>query len=216
VQWGDAKQLLEQNQYLTLGESPGAVVLATEHGPEVDVERLTQALTEGCATCAVPGAQLGLLQGGQRLVVSVRTRRVGVASPVGRQTGFHAGSIAKSLTALVVVETARRGELALDVPCGEQVAGLWNDTPSPSASSRCANGRPAPLLPSTAQTRCGQACTVFSHHGIACLVGAEPAGRQHRLSVVGDLNRRRQLVGIDPHEHRRHATTSPRPRLRTC
>ena len=95
----------------------------------MDVERLTQALTEGCATYAVPGAQLGLLQGGQRLVVSVGTRRVGVASPVGRETAFHAGSIAKSLTALVVVDAARRGELDLDVPCGEQVAGLWNDTP---------------------------------------------------------------------------------------
>jgi len=32
-------------------------------------------------------------------------------------------------------------------------------TYSPSASSRCASERPAPLLPSTAQTRCGQART---------------------------------------------------------
>ncbi len=32
-------------------------------------------------------------------------------------------------------------------------------TYSPSASSRCASGRPAPLLPSTAQTRSGHAAT---------------------------------------------------------
>jgi hypothetical protein len=36
----------------------------------------------------------------------------------------------------------------------------WHvDHPFASASSRCANGRPAPLLPSTAKVRCGHVLT---------------------------------------------------------
>jgi len=31
--------------------------------------------------------------------------------------------------------------------------------------------------------------------GVPGLVDAEPAGRQHRLVIVDDLDRRRQLVG---------------------
>ena len=42
----------------------------------------------------------------------------------------------------------------------ESLAGT-STTCSPSASSRCANGRPAPLLPSTAQTRSGHPATVL-------------------------------------------------------
>ena len=39
---------------------------------------------------------------------------------------------------------------------------------------------------------------------------ATPTRRQHRLPVVDDLDRRRQIVGIDPDEHLRHGSTSPR------
>ena len=57
---------------------------------------------------------------------TLRTDRL---EPVGPSTSFHAGSIAKSLTGLVVADAARRGELDLDVPCSEQGTGLWDDTP---------------------------------------------------------------------------------------
>jgi hypothetical protein len=47
----------------------------------------------------------------------------------------------------------------------------------------------------------------LAHRGVPSLVGPEPASRQHGLVIVDDLDRRRQLVGIDPDEHLRHATT---------
>jgi hypothetical protein len=55
-------------------------------------------------------------------------------------------------------------------------------TCSPSASSRCASGRPAPLLPSTAQVRSAYAAT--------CLRIAEyPALSVPNLPVVNTLSR---------------------------
>ena len=95
----------------------------------MDTDRVTELLTEGCATYAVPGAQLGLLRGGERLVACAGNRTVDADAPVTHETAFHAGSIAKSLTALVVVDAAHRGELELDVPCSRQADGLWDDTP---------------------------------------------------------------------------------------
>jgi CubicO group peptidase (beta-lactamase class C family) len=62
---------------------------------------------------------------------------------VTAQTSFHAGSIAKSLAALVVVDSDRRGELSLDVPCDEQGA-AWSDTPRALLAQT--TGRPT-LLP---------------------------------------------------------------------
>ena len=59
--------------------------------------------------------------------------------------------------------------------------------------------RPNPLRPRR---------DVLSHRGIAGLVGAEPSLGQHRLPLVDDLDRRGQLVGINPNEHLRHAATS--------
>jgi CubicO group peptidase (beta-lactamase class C family) len=79
-------------------------------------------LTDACERQLVPGAQLGLLRDGERLVVCAGG---GVVST----TRFHAGSIAKAVTALVVLDAARRGEVDLDVPCSEQGEGLWDETP---------------------------------------------------------------------------------------
>jgi len=42
---------------------------------------------------------------------------------------------------------------------------------------------------------------MLEHRGIAGLVGAEPARRQHRLVVIDDLDGHRQLVGINPDEY---------------
>jgi CubicO group peptidase (beta-lactamase class C family) len=95
----------------------------------MDSERAADALRAGCAEFLVPGAQLGLLRGDERMVVCAGTVAAGAAPPVEPTTAFHAGSIAKSLVALLVVDAARRGELDLDTPCDEQAAGLWNDTP---------------------------------------------------------------------------------------
>ncbi len=44
-------------------------------------------------------------------------------------TAFHAGSLTKAVTGLVVLGAARAGQLDLDVPCDEQAPGLWSDTP---------------------------------------------------------------------------------------
>lgn len=96
----------------------------------MDEDKVRELLARGCSTWSVPGAQLGLLREGKRVVACSGTREAGTEAPVVRGTAFHAGSIAKSLAALVVVDAARRGELELDVPCGEQAAGLWDDTPS--------------------------------------------------------------------------------------
>lgn len=100
-----------------------------QYGQDVHVEELRVSLEQGCSTYSVPGAQLGLLRGRDHVVVCTGTRSAGEMSPVTPHTAFHAGSIAKSLAALVVVDAARRGELDLDVPCSEQAEGLWDDTP---------------------------------------------------------------------------------------
>ena len=42
---------------------------------------------------------------------------------------FHAGSIAKALTALTVLDAARRGEIDLDAPCSAQGDGQWDHPP---------------------------------------------------------------------------------------
>ena len=87
-------------------------------------------LDELLATYAVPGVQVG----------SAPRRRASRASPAGpptstgtrpaeATTAFHAGSIAKSLAGLVVLDAARRGEVDLDAPCSAQAEGLWDDTP---------------------------------------------------------------------------------------
>ena len=95
---------------------------------------------------AVPGAQLGLLRGSERLVVCAGTRDLRDDVPVNDATAFHAGSIAKALTGLVVLDAARRGDLALDEPCAAQGEGLWPETPRMLLSQT--SGRPN-LLPET-------------------------------------------------------------------
>ena len=46
---------------------------------------------------------------------------------------------------------------------------------------------------------------VPQHRGVASLVGGEPAVTEPALVVVHDLDRRRQLVGIDPDDDAFHA-----------
>ena len=77
----------------------------------------------------VPGAQLGLLRGGERVVVCAGVLAEGNSDPVVRTTTFHVGSIAKSVAALLTVDAARRGLVDLDAPCDQQAPGLWPDTP---------------------------------------------------------------------------------------
>jgi CubicO group peptidase (beta-lactamase class C family) len=94
----------------------------------MDVGAAKALLEQGCSRFDVPGAQVGLLRGAERAVVCAGS--VSLEGPhVVPATAFHAGSIAKSLTALTVLAAARRGQLGLDVPCAEQADGLWSDTP---------------------------------------------------------------------------------------
>ena len=53
--------------------------------------------------------------------------------PVVDGTAFHAGSIAKALTGLVILDAARNGDLDLDAPCAAQGEGLWPETPRDAA-----------------------------------------------------------------------------------
>ena len=80
-----------------------------------------------------------------------------------------------------------RAELGWDVddvlPIGEQ---SLRQRP---AGTVAALDRPDPLPPGR---------DVPAHRRVAGLVRVEPAGRQHRLVVVDDLDGRRHLVGIDP------------------
>ena len=105
---------------------------------------LQELLDGACRQYAVPGAQVGLLHGADRIVVCSGVRSVERADPVTPEIGFHAGSLAKSLVGLVVLDAARRGDLDLDLPCDQQAAGTWPDTPRAILSQ--VTGRPN-LLP---------------------------------------------------------------------
>jgi len=91
----------------------------------------------------VPGAQLGLLRGRERVVITHGTRRDGADLPVTPDTRFHAGSIAKALAAQLVLEAESRGELDLDAPCSGQADVDWDDTPRALMSQT--SGRPNEL-----------------------------------------------------------------------
>jgi CubicO group peptidase (beta-lactamase class C family) len=95
----------------------------------VDTRRLATMLEDGCTEWDVPGAQVGLLRGDDRAVLCAGTTALHDGEPVRTDHAFHAGSIAKSLVAVVVLDAARRGELDLDVGCDRQAPGLWTDTP---------------------------------------------------------------------------------------
>ena len=97
-------------------------------------------LDSAIGSCGVPGAQLGLLRDGERLVVCSGTVRAGGGEPVSETTSFHAGSLAKAVTGLLVLDAARAGDLALDLPCTEQGEGLWPETPRTLLSQT--SGRP--------------------------------------------------------------------------
>src|SRR4051812_6791464 len=112
----------------------------------MDLENVEQLLREACEEFAVPGAQLGLQVGADRVVACHGTLDARASAPVVRATKFHAGSIAKSLTALVICGAARAGTLELDAPCSDQAAGLWSDTPVELMAQT--TGRPN-LLPDT-------------------------------------------------------------------
>ena len=78
-------------------------------------------------------------------------------------------------------------------------------TTSPASSSRCARERPAPLAPSTAHTRSGHA---LAYARIAAYPARSVVNRPAPslpFVVVDDLDRGRQLVGIDPDDDLLHA-----------
>jgi CubicO group peptidase (beta-lactamase class C family) len=83
----------------------------------MDSSILQPLLESGTAKYAVPGAQLGLLRGAERVVVNAGVRNRRDNRPVVESTTFHAGSIAKALTGLVILDAARNGALDLGAPC---------------------------------------------------------------------------------------------------
>ena len=101
-------------------------------------------LEDAAAEFAVPGVQLGLLHGGRRSLVCSGSLEAAGERPVVASTAFPAGSLAKAVTGLIVLDAARTGLLDLDAPCDEQAPGLWPDTPRALLSQT--TGRPN-LLP---------------------------------------------------------------------
>ncbi len=67
-------------------------------------------LEGGMAKYSVPGAQLGLLRGAERVVVSAELCDQGNTRPAVDATAFHAGSLAKALTGLLILNAARNGD----------------------------------------------------------------------------------------------------------
>ncbi|KQT94541.1 hypothetical protein ASG49_06695 [Marmoricola sp. Leaf446] len=93
----------------------------------MDGRAATQLLDEGIRTWGVPGAQLGLLRGDDRVTVCSGSTSIG-GPPVTVATSFHAGSLAKALTGLVVLDAARAGHLDLDAPGDAHGPGLWPES----------------------------------------------------------------------------------------
>jgi CubicO group peptidase (beta-lactamase class C family) len=106
----------------------------------MDESELHVLLEDAAAEFSVPGAQVGLLRRGRRTVVCTGSRDAAGERPVVADTAFHAGSLTKAVTGLVVLRAARAGHLDLDVPCDEQAPGLWPDTPRALLSQT--SGRP--------------------------------------------------------------------------
>ena len=75
------------------------------------------------------------------------------------------------------------------------LAGLEEPLRQRPAGAVASLDRPDPLRP---------VLRIGPHRGVAGLVGAEPARAEQLLASVDDLDRRRQLVGIDPDDHLRH------------
>jgi len=95
----------------------------------VDVARLGIRLREACSAFAVPGAQVGVLREGERVVLCEGAREYGGGGPVEPSTPFRAGSLAKAVTALLVLDADVRSELDVEVPCDQQSSAPWDDTP---------------------------------------------------------------------------------------
>src|SRR5680860_107007 len=55
----------------------------------------------------------------------------------------------------------------------------------------------------------GPGLRMGSHRCVASLVGGEPASAEHRLLLVNDLDRGRQLVGINPDDDLFHVLLPP-------
>ena len=95
----------------------------------LDADRISRALADVMGGQRVPGAQVGLLLSGERLVLCAGRRGLHGSGPVTATTRFHAGSLAKSLAAQLVLEAAAAGSLDLDIACSDQSSLTWDDTP---------------------------------------------------------------------------------------
>ena len=142
-------------------------------------------------------------------------------------TPFHAGSIAKALAALVVLDAAARGEVALDVPCGQQSSAAWDDTPldlmaqTTGRPNELPGARRGPRRPSSpASARC-RGCTRpgrFSYcnagWSVLDLLLRERSGRRLRGAGRRARARRRPRFGTPARRRAGHVVRpggAPRP-----
>jgi len=90
------------------------------------------------------------------------------------------------------------GELGRHVH--DVLAGLEEPLSKGATSAVGALDRPDPIRPGL---------RVGAHRGVAGLIGAEPTRAEQFLVPVDDLDRGRQLVGIDPDDHVLHVPLPP-------
>lgn len=115
----------------------------------LDVLAIGELLAAGATRYGVPGVQLGLLRGDDRVVLCHGLRAAGGTDPVMPTTPFHAGSIAKALAATLALDAHARGELDLDLPADAQGV-RWPETPRTLMTHT--SGRPN-VLPDPEETR---------------------------------------------------------------
>ena len=77
---------------------------------------LQGALDESIRTHGVPGAVLGVLQGGERLVLAAGCANVATEIDVTPDTLFQVGAISKAYTATLVMQLVHAGLVELDEP----------------------------------------------------------------------------------------------------
>jgi CubicO group peptidase (beta-lactamase class C family) len=90
----------------------------------MDERDLAEILRTHAAAHHVPGAAAGILRDGEAVCACVGVADISTGAPVTPATRWSAGSLAKSMTATVVVLLSDRGRLALHDPVAERVPEL--------------------------------------------------------------------------------------------
>lgn len=97
--------------------------------PNLDLAHWQERLDELAEKHKVPGAQLGILAGGEILEVAHGTLNKRTGQPATKDSVFQIGSISKVWTATVVMQLVDEGKIALDTPVVEVMPELQLSDP---------------------------------------------------------------------------------------